>query len=122
MGGKVIAEKSTSSCCRSRSDKDCFHHLTVALHLLRNQRMSHNTGLPKVKVSDRRITVSGVVKPVEQPEREIRGAVHRRTGWWCKVERLCVTAGLPAPCVDRTPLKTTCILFYLFIFEIIIGL
>ena len=21
------------SCCRSRSDKDCFHHLTVALHL-----------------------------------------------------------------------------------------
>ena len=23
----------TSSCCRSRSDKDCFHHLTVALHL-----------------------------------------------------------------------------------------
>ena len=22
-----------SSCCRSRSDKDCFHHLTVALHL-----------------------------------------------------------------------------------------
>ena len=23
----------SSSCCRSRSDKDCFHHLTVALHL-----------------------------------------------------------------------------------------
>ena len=22
-----------SSCCRSRSDKDCFHHLTAALHL-----------------------------------------------------------------------------------------
>ena len=22
-----------SSCCRSPSDKDCFHHLTVALHL-----------------------------------------------------------------------------------------
>ena len=22
-----------SSCCRSRSEKDCFHHLTVALHL-----------------------------------------------------------------------------------------
>ena len=25
--------RSSSSCCRSRSDKDCFHHLTVALHL-----------------------------------------------------------------------------------------
>ena len=24
---------SSSSCCRSRSDKDCFHHLTLALHL-----------------------------------------------------------------------------------------
>ena len=24
---------SASSCCRSRSDKDCFHHLTLALHL-----------------------------------------------------------------------------------------
>ena len=24
---------SSSSCCRSRSDKDCFHHLTVAVHL-----------------------------------------------------------------------------------------
>ena len=24
---------SLSSCCRSRSDKDCFHHLTLALHL-----------------------------------------------------------------------------------------
>ena len=23
----------TSSCCRSRSDKDCFHHLILALHL-----------------------------------------------------------------------------------------
>ena len=23
----------SSSCCRSRSDKDCFHHLTLALHL-----------------------------------------------------------------------------------------
>ena len=24
---------SSSSCCRSRSDKHCFHHLTLALHL-----------------------------------------------------------------------------------------
>ena len=28
-----ILSSSSSSCCRSRSDKDCFHHLTVALHL-----------------------------------------------------------------------------------------
>ena len=27
------SSSSSSSCRRSRSDKDCFHHLTVALHL-----------------------------------------------------------------------------------------
>ena len=29
----IYFESSLTSCCRSRCDKDCFHHLTIALHL-----------------------------------------------------------------------------------------
>ena len=30
---EYLSQRGISSCCRSRSDKDCFHHLTLALHL-----------------------------------------------------------------------------------------